>query len=289
MPGDSDEIAVVVVAYGAEDLLRESLTPVAGAFETYVVDNSASETVREVSRQFGARYLRPARNVGFAAGVNTALTKIELPRDVLLLNPDARITADRVRQLHRKLHDGGPRVAAVAPRLRRFDGSIERTSWPIPSPMLSIANAAGIAKRLRWRTFLSGAVLLLSGEALEDVGPFDARFFLYAEESDWQLRALRRGWSVAEVGDVEAQHVGAGTSSDPELRERLFHASAEIFVRKWYGSWGWSVFRIGSILTAARRAFWSRGGDRRRELRTLRRYLTGPARALPPWARALGP
>ena len=31
-------------------------------------------------------------------------------------------------------------------------------------------------------TFLIGAVLLLRAEALDDVGPFDERFFLYAEE-----------------------------------------------------------------------------------------------------------
>ena len=286
MLASSTDVAVVVVAYGAEDLLRESLVPVTEEFETYVVDNSRSDAIGGICDSLGARYMRPSRNLGFAAGVNEALKCVSPSSDVLLLNPDARIDPDGVRRLQEGLYCGHGRRAAVAPRLRRPDGTIERTSWPIPSPALSLASALGVAERRGWPMFVSGAVLMLAAAALADVGTFDTRFFLYAEESDWQLRALKRGWTVAEVPAVEAHHVGAGTSSDPELRERLFHGSAELFVRKWYGSPGWFLFRTGSVLTALRRALVARSRDARREhVRTIRRYVSGPAKQLPPWAR----
>ena len=197
--------------------------------------------------------------------------------DVLLLNPDARIDSASVHALQARL---GPRVAAVAPRLRRPSGQEERTTWPLPRPLSPWWGIFGLTDRVaRNRTFVSGAVLLLNHEAIADVGVFDDRFFLYAEETDWQNRAARNGWSVLEEADLEAVHVGAGTSTDARLREQMFHSSAELYIRKWYGPRGWWVFRLGSLLSATRRwASATSPTERRRAALTLRLYLQGPAR-----------
>jgi GT2 family glycosyltransferase len=84
-----------------------------------------------------------------------------------------------------------------------------------------------------------------------DVGPLDERFFLYAEECDWQLRALERGWHVKLVNDVEAIHAGSGSSPVEDLRRRHFRESAELFGRKWYGDRGWASMQGASLLGAS--------------------------------------
>ena len=51
--------------------------------------------------------------------------------------------------------------------------------------------------------------------------------------------------------DAAALHLSGGTSADPVRRELLFDASAERFARKWYGTFGWQLFRAASILAAS--------------------------------------
>ena len=271
---------VLVVAYGAPELLVVALAGLSPEFRVVVVDNSLSEDVREAAEQQGGEYVRPSENLGFAAGVNAGLAQLSGDRDVLLLNPDARLSPEGVLCLHEHLAEG---VAAVAPKLRRPSGEIERTRWPMPSPAAPWLGAVGLSDAFPRRpSFLSGAVLLLSRRALDEVGGFDERYFLYAEETDWQQRALRAGWTLREAAEVEAVHWGGATSTDPELRERRFHQSAELFIRKWYGTWGWGVFRVGSLLSAGRRWLTAPTPEQRAQAGlTFRLYLQGLARGLP--------
>jgi glycosyltransferase involved in cell wall biosynthesis len=109
---------------------------------------------------------------------------------------------------------------------------------------------------------------------------FDERYFLYAEEADWQLRARRRGGSVLYCDDVEAEHIGGGTGGSRVEREMLFHASHERFVRKWYGALGWHLARLGVLAGATARGLIRRGARGQDDLRRARIYLEGPVRAL---------
>jgi GT2 family glycosyltransferase len=272
---------VVVVAYGSTDLLTRALAALDAETPVVVVDNGLSDEVQALCEERGCRYIRPDDNVGFASGVNLGLDEAPPGHDVLLLNPDAVIASSAIGQLQARMRET-PRCAAVAPQLVRPDGSIERSSWPVQTPGSAWLGAVGLADRFSRHSFLTGAVLLLRGEAIADVGQFDERFFLYAEEADWQRRAQSRGWTIAVVDDVAALHEGGGTSSDPELRERLFYSSAELLVRKWHGRAGWVVFRFGSLVAAARRAALSRDKEvRAAHRRVVRLYLSGttPRRA----------
>jgi GT2 family glycosyltransferase len=243
---------VVVVAYQNTESLGEALQLLQGKHETLVVDNGAEEGVRTIAERYGAVYLTPGRNVGFAAAVNLGISR-RGRRHVLLLNPDARITPETVHGLVAVL-EADPRLCAVAPLLLDDAGSRQRVEWPVPSPSVEIAKAFRLQRFLRRReTFLVGAVLMLRADALEDVGMFDERFFLYAEECDWQLRALRRGWRVQLVDQLQATHSGGGSSADQAVRDRAFNESAELFGLKWYGPRGWAVMRGASVVGATLR------------------------------------
>jgi len=72
--------------------------------------------------------------------------------------------------------------------------------------------------------FLMGAVLLLRREAVDQVGDFDERFFMFSEETDLCYRMHEGGWKVEFFPDAEFVHVG-GASTKPEwgrmYREQL--------------------------------------------------------------------
>ena len=271
----------VVVAFHAADELDGCLAPLAHQIELTVVDNSSSQEVCNVARRRRAQYIDAGGNLGFAAGVNLALRQLSSgsPRDVLLLNPDAVLTVADLKLVSRHLHGpGNERVSAVSPHLVGDGGVEQRVLWPFPTPWRACAEAVGL-RHLRTRRFFAiGAVLVLRWEAVQEVGLFDERFFLYAEEADWQKRAADLGWSSKLCPSAVATHSGAGTSTDPLKREALFHAAHETYIRKWYGPRGWFVYRSAACIGAFARALVLVGERRTEATRRALLYLRGPRR-----------
>jgi glycosyltransferase involved in cell wall biosynthesis/GT2 family glycosyltransferase len=271
-------VEVVVVAYGAPELLRRSLEPLGGLTVT-VVDNSSSSAVREVCRELEVGYLDPGCNGGFASGVNHALARRQLPHaDVLLLNPDA-VVSTRDLDLLRTALRADPRLASVAPSQVDGDGSPARVTWPFPGPVRACADAVGLGRLDRRTGFVIGSVLLLRAEALAQVGGFDERFFLYAEETDWAFRAARLGWRHREVPEAVAVHLGAGTSRDSLRRTLHFHASQERYLRKHFGPVRWQVARLAQLAGSSARGVVLAGGRGRDARERAGIYLTGPVEA----------
>jgi GT2 family glycosyltransferase len=275
-------VHAVVVAYGAEDALERALAGLENSVAVSVVDNSSSEQIRRVVSRHGAEYVDPGRNLGFGAGANLALRRFLAgePCDVLLLNPDAVLAPKHLETLVAFLRDPrNDRACAVAPRLVDDEGREQRVAWPFPTPARAWMVAVGLGRASSRQTFVIGAVLLLRWEALRDVGLFDERFFLYAEETDWQRRAARCGWVSALCSDAVAVHTGAATSEDSHRRESLFHAAQETYIRKWHGSLGWTSYRTAACLGAFARVLALTGDRRSRYARIALLYARGPRRA----------
>jgi GT2 family glycosyltransferase/glycosyltransferase involved in cell wall biosynthesis len=272
-------LVVVIVAYGVPDLLRECLAGLEGKYRTIVVDNSSSAAVRDIVNERGASYIDPGRNLGFSAGVNRALGELDLRNtDVLLLNPDSTIDPVAIDGLRARLAGGG-RLACVAPSQRRRGSAVEeRVGWPFPTPLGAWIEAIGLGALRRRHGFAIGAVLLFRGEALVEVGGFDERFFLYAEETDWQRRARRLGWGTAICREIWATHIGAASDADAHRRELRFHTGAERYVRKYHGRLGWTSYRLANIAGATARAIALRGERRRAAAGRAWIYMRGPDR-----------
>jgi GT2 family glycosyltransferase len=272
-------VDVVVVAFGAPQLLEACLAALGGMLPVTVVDNSSRADVRAVSDRHGVRYVDPGCNLGFAGGVNVGLAhRPSDTGDVLLLNPDAEVTPDQIARLARCLH-ARPGLACVAPRqVDGRGGGEDRVGWPFPTPAGAWLEAMGLGRLRRKVEFVIGSVLLIRGDVLNEVGAFDERFFLYAEETDWQRRAADHGWGVAVCAEVTAVHLGAGTGGDTAAREAHFHASHERYVRKHFGSRGWTVYRFAVLTGAALRALLLSGQRARSAADRFHLYRRGPCR-----------
>ncbi|MGP8059890.1 MAG: glycosyltransferase family 2 protein [Acidimicrobiales bacterium] len=276
-PESDTSLTILMVAYGPPEALSSCLATIGSDYPVVIVDNGSSPKARAVAEEAGARYVDPGRNLGFAGGVNLAIAQLTPPiGDVLLINPDAEITSSDIELLRRELHRD-PSLACVAPVL--LDASTERpirSSWPFPSPGRAWLDAVGLGKLVPQGEFLIGAVLMLSEKAVSDIGTFDERFFLYAEETDWQRRGIEKGWRIRQVKGASARHVGAGAGGDPMWREAAFLAGVERYIRKWFGPSGWAVFRVGAGLAAARRTLGGTVGSRAAARRRVAIYLREP-------------
>jgi GT2 family glycosyltransferase len=273
-------LEVVVVAYGPPAPLVGCLEALAGAFAPIVVDNSSLAATKTLVEAHGGRYIDAGSNLGFGAGVNLALRNLSHPHaDVLLLNPDATINPDDVLRLQDRLH-ADPSLACIAPaQIDPASGESVRVYWPLPTPAGSWLEAAGLGSLRAGHGFVIGSILLLRAQAILDVGLFDEQFFLYAEETDWEMRARDKGWTVAMFPGVVATHIGAGTGGSRAQREAYFYASHERLIRKHYGPTGWHVYRAANVVGAALRGVLLPGERGRKSRFRLGLYLKGPAKA----------
>jgi GT2 family glycosyltransferase len=274
----SDVVDVVIVAFGAAELLEQCLSRLGGTLPVVIVDNSSDAEVRAVADLHGAQYVDPGRNLGFGAGVNVGVAHLHHPvADVLLLNPDAQITSAGVDRLRHCLH-AVPDLGCVAPAQVDQSGRAARVGWPFPTPWGAWVEAVGLGGLRRRQAFMIGSVLLVRSTALTEVGPFDERFFLYAEETDWQRRAHDLGWGAALCPEVTALHVGAGTGGDESERDVHFHASQERYIRKHHATTGWLVYRTAVMTGALVRSLVLPGLRRDRAAARFRLYRRGPCR-----------
>jgi GT2 family glycosyltransferase/CelD/BcsL family acetyltransferase involved in cellulose biosynthesis len=279
---------VLVVNFHSESLIARTVA-IARTFGgaeagVIVVDNSPGDGAADVVRaaEPDATIITNPVNRGYAAAVNQAVAK-STADTVLLLNPDVERLSGPYEDILDAFSD--QRVAAVVTRLLDAGGDVAPNCFRAPRPFDMIAEDVSLIERCpRWqrpRRFrlldwdyrstrevdaATGACLFLRREALADVGPFDERFFVYYEETDWLLRAKRRGWRTLFVPTVEAVHASGGSS--PGVRSRhslLLLESQHLYARKHFGRTTSVALRSGLIgLDAARAARHAVGGDHER-------------------------
>lgn len=221
------DVAAVVVTYnsGAHvDMLLDSIpAAMAGlSYSVVVVDNGSTDETLSTLRARTDCTVVESSNVGYAAGMNRAITASPDSTAVLILNPDATLDPDAVPRMMELLDR--PDVAIVAPRVREADGSLSPTLRRSPSLLrvggLSFTGRAPFAERIEapeeygfehavdWAV---GAILLVSRDKYDALGGMDESYFLYSEETDLSLRAGDRGWLTVYTPHAGAMHVGGGS------------------------------------------------------------------------------
>jgi GT2 family glycosyltransferase len=249
------KVAAVIVNYRTPGETAIAAAAVAGSApeaEVVVVDNASGDAIaEELARDApGARLVRESVNRGYGAACNRGARETDRPY-LLFLNSDAVVGPGAVAALADALdRDAG--LAAVGPRLRNPDGSLQKSIRRLPTPWRIFCESAGLAFLSGGRApleghtatrqdhtwareveALMGAALLVRRAAFEEAGGFDEAFFLYAEETDLMARWRERGWRLFYEPGAEVVHAGGRSGGD-----RLFgqlHASLVRYARKHHG------------------------------------------------------
>ncbi|RIX26615.1 glycosyltransferase [Amnibacterium setariae] len=214
-------ITVVVVNYGASDLLEETLAPLVRSdpsLRAVVVDNRSTERERlrlsALAAEEGWATVLPDANLGFGAGMNLGVAAAfeDGAEAVLLLNPDAAIDRRAVRLLGETVR--ADPMALAAPRIERPDGSL----WSVghlldlrDGTMRSARRGAPGADAQQW---LTGACLLMHRRLWDAAGGFADDYFLYWEDVDLSARVLAAGGRLVVVDDAVAVHAEGGTQGN---------------------------------------------------------------------------
>jgi GT2 family glycosyltransferase len=252
------DLSIVIVNWNVRELLRaclRSLDPNLHA-EVIVVDNASSDgSVEMVRGEFPTvRLIANGRNLGYGAAINQAVSQCTGDY-LLILNPDTEVRPGAVHRLVEFIYER-PRAACVGPHLVNPDGSTQssRRSFPglwtafVESTILQrwfgglgalrrfyrSAQPDDVPQQVDW---LVGACLLLRRAALDEVGGFDERFFMYSEEMDLCYRLRQAGYEIWFVPRAEVMHHEAASSSQDLFRRNVnFHESRYRFFRKHHGA-----------------------------------------------------
>ena len=276
------DVAVIVVNWNVRDLLHRCLTsvfataPSALALHVIVVDNASSDgSVEMVRREFPQVWLiANACNRGFTAGNNQALRALgfgeegsQLPRYVLLLNPDAELVGDALETMVAFM-DAHLDVGVVGPQLRFPDGRIQSSrrrfptlataflestvlqQWwpdnPVARRYYVLDRPDDIVQDVDW---VVGACMLVRREAILDVGLLDEGFFMYSEELDWCRRIRDRGWRVVYLPTAQViHHEGQSSAQVVPARHIHFQRSKVRYFRKHHGPWAAGLLRAFLLL-----------------------------------------
>ena len=206
-------MTVAIPTLSADERLRQCLDSLARQtrrdFEVIVIDNSGKELAARHATPAGARVVANACNVGFGAAINQALAASRAPYlatlnddavaepgwlaalvDALAGRPDAGMCASQVRLFGEPLLDS-------AGMLMAGDGSSKQRGQGRPPADFPVAEET---------LFPSGSAALYRRAMLEELGGFDAAFFLYCEDTDLGLRARWAGWKCLYAPGAVVQH-----------------------------------------------------------------------------------
>ena len=210
------------------------------------------------------------QNLGFAAGVNHILARSTAPW-VFVLNSDAWPDPGAIGRLV-DVASREPNAAVVAPRIERPDGTLEHSTHPFPSVRLAWTLARGPGRlapgraeelmlegswnhdRPRRVDWAVGAALLMRREAIEDVGGFDERFFMYTEDVEWAWRAHTRGWEILFEPSAVVRHVGnaSGAKRYGSARTRAYLKNTYRFFGREHGPVASLAYRTANLAGCVR-------------------------------------
>lgn len=286
---------VVIVSYRCEALLRDCLAslranPPSVPMNVIVVDNASGDgTPDMVRREFGeVELIEQPHNSGFSVANNVGIAAGSAPY-VLVLNPDTRITPGSLDTVLGVL-ERQPEVGMAGPRLELDDGSFDHASRrSFPTPLSALGHFTGVGRRegasgalAAYRApevesgpvdAINGAFMLIRRRALDQVGAFDPRYWMYMEDLDLCYRFDQAGWSTWYEPSATVVHVKAGTSGRRRSwrLNRAFHYGMYRFYRDHYAAMrnpltNAAVYAgIGAkLLISATRSAAGRAGDRLR-------------------------
>jgi len=218
-------VTVAIPTLAADERLQQCLQALAQQthrdFEVVIIDNSGKDSARRFAgwRPDGARAGTPSgpgarvianpRNLGFGAAVNQGMAASRAPYlatlnddavahpgwleallEALQRRPDAGMGASQVRLFGEGLLDSaGMLMAGDGSSKQRGHG---RPPEDFPEPEETL--------------FPSGSAALYRRAMLDEIGGFDASFFLYCEDTDLGLRARWAGWKCLYAPNAVVEH-----------------------------------------------------------------------------------
>lgn len=253
------DVSACVVTYNNENLIRNVLNSIISSktkynVQLFVVDNSSSDkTVKIIEEEFPEVILiKNKKNLGYGAAHNEAINESKAKYH-LIINPDITFGENFIQEAidYMETH---PEVVMFNPDIRDIDG---RRKYPVKAtPRLHYI----LPRILKWNNKIfdkwrdeytyrskfidipfdievcSGSFMICKKKALDIVGGFDERYFLYYEDIDLSIMMRKLG-KIQCNPNISVVHIGSRAAYHSKIARKYMIES----MIKFYSKWGWKI------------------------------------------------
>ncbi|OGL94853.1 hypothetical protein A2348_05190 [Candidatus Uhrbacteria bacterium RIFOXYB12_FULL_58_10] len=249
------DISIIIVGFKNARLVRQTLKGIRRAAptvscEVLISENDPTGATAHVAKEFPeVRVLNNEKNLGFGLAMNRGIEAAG-GRYILVFNPDIVVLPGAFEELVRYL-DANPGVGIVGPRLRNPDGGLQLSCYRFMEPITVLYRRLPFIRRIRavrrhldeytladWDhastrevDYLLGAAMMVRRDALQKVGGFDPKYFMYFEDQDLCRRFWKAGWKVVYHPAAELVHYHRRETADGNFFRQLLHPLTRIQIK----------------------------------------------------------
>ena len=247
---DPIDVSIILISWNSLDLTAAALSTLryhtTGVnYEVFVIDNGTTKDagVSELPRRFPwITFIANLTNLGFSRANNQGIKRAR-GRYVLLLNSDTEQTENAIGQVVEYM-DANPDIGILGVMHRNGDlgRTYQSSSAPFPTPASSCARLlfgsiiapvpATVPPPERDVDWVTGSFLLIRRACLDQIGPLDERFFVYAEDIDLCFQARKAGWRVRFWPGVSLVHFGSSSADQVADKTFMLYRNEFEFFRK---------------------------------------------------------
>ncbi|MBD3353866.1 MAG: glycosyltransferase [Candidatus Lokiarchaeota archaeon] len=217
-------------------------------FEIILVDNgSIDQNIKKIKSTYpNIQLLINKKNLGFAKANNQAI-KISRGQYVLLVNSDTEFIMKSVLQKIDQAFKIHSSIGILGCKLLYPNGQIQsmgrnfltfkelvKTQLMFKDFFRKFLSSNHI--KIFYTDYVDGAFLAIRRRTIIDIGLLNEKYFMYAEDMDWCMRANLSNWNIAVLPSVAIRHYHA-QSSIRNFKKMLYHSTYNIarFNKEFFG------------------------------------------------------
>jgi GT2 family glycosyltransferase len=182
-----------------------------GQIETVMVDNDSSDDSVAVARKLLADFhnaciVRNSENLGFCEGNNSG-SRAAKGRWLLFLNNDTWLEPDCMEKLIAGTEKLG--AAASTPLVLNYPDNSYQDFGFYGFDFFGLPSPSAIATGTREIFIAGGCSYLIRADVFNQLGMFDAEYFIYSDDADLSWRVWLAGYKVAGIFEARLHHRGA--------------------------------------------------------------------------------
>jgi len=187
------------------------LQTIISQIETVMVDNNSSDDSVAIARKHFSEFpnaviVRNSENLGFCEGNNSG-ARAATGKWLLFLNNDTWLENDCMEKLIAGTEKMG--AAASTPLVLNYPDNSYQDFGFYGFDIFGLPSPSAIANRTREIFIAGGCSYLIRADVFNQIGMFDAEYFIYSDDADLSWRTWIAGHKVAGIYEARLHHRGA--------------------------------------------------------------------------------
>ncbi|HEB01512.1 MAG TPA: glycosyltransferase family 2 protein [Candidatus Portnoybacteria bacterium] len=212
-------------------------------YQVILVDNGSEEKIEVENPKLKVIYNE--ENLGFTGGNNIGI-KEALDRQtdyILLLNNDTIVEPDFLKELV-KVGESDSRFGILGPQIYFFNqpqkiwfagGKLNWLKTKGTHLDLGKVESGHPAPKPKIVDYITGCCLLVKSEVVKKIGLMDEKYFLYYEDTDWNLKAQKAGYLSVLVPQSKIWHKASQSAKEGSANYIYYHSRNGLLLAKNHG------------------------------------------------------